>query len=152
MPAKKVPKTPKTQIQNGGRKHKEVDWAVVDQMLEAGCTGIEIAPIFGIHYETLYDRALRDKGVMWTEYTQQMSSKGEGNIKLTQYLKATGQCTKGDTTLLVWLGKNRLKQRENPTELTVSNETVQSFKEIMNQVKSAQEARKIDDTNIISET
>jgi len=96
------------QVQNGGRKFKPIDWDIVDKLLEAGCPGTEIAPHFGVHYETLYDRAYTDHGIMWTEYSQQRRSKGDSNLRVKQYQEAM----KGDRGMLIWLGKQRLDQRE----------------------------------------
>jgi len=138
MPAKKVKKTPQTQVQNGGRAHKPIDWELVDKFLIAGCTGTEIAPHFNMHHQTFLDRVAKEKGMLFTDYAAEMFEKGNSILRNVQFEKALS----GDNTMMVWLGKNRLKQRENPTELTVSNETVQSFKDIMNQVKAAQEAKK----------
>lgn len=130
-----------------GRPEKPIDWELVDKLLEAGCSGPEISPYFNIHSDTLYRRTEDRYGMNFTTYSAILYEKGNAALRKAQYDKAYG----GDNTMMVWLGKNRLKQRENPTELTVSNETVQSFKEIMTQVKSAQEARKSEDTTSIKE-
>ncbi len=148
--AKKVTET-KPVIKQAGRPEKPIDWEIVDRLLEAGCTATEICPFFNIHADTLCRRIVDEKGMLFTDYAAEMHAKGDANIKATQYMKAIGQSTLGDNVQLVWLGKNRLKQRENPTELTVSNETVQSFKNIMDQVSKAQEALKIEETNSIKE-
>lgn len=99
----------KIQAQNGGRTPKDIDWEKVDRLLEAGCSGVEIAPHFGVHYETLYDRAVKEKGVMWTVYSQGKKAKGNSNLRVKQYQEAM----KGDRGMLIWLGKQRLDQREN---------------------------------------
>ena len=97
-----------TQAQNGGRTPKFIDWEKVDRLLEAGCSGVEIAPHFGVHYETLYDRAVKEKGVMWTVYSQEKKAKGNSNLRVKQYQQAM----KGDRGMLIWLGKQRLEQRD----------------------------------------
>src|SRR5258708_32521512 len=99
------------QIQNGAPKTKTIDWNVVDRFLEAGCPGSEIAPYFGIHPETLYDRAYKEFGIMWTDYSQQKKQKGNIPIRVKQYDKAL----KGENNMLIWLGKNRLKKRDAPS-------------------------------------
>lgn len=145
--AKKVTES-KPAIKTTGRPEKPIDWDIVDKLLEAGCPATEICPHLGVHPDTLYKRVVDEKGMSFTDYSARMYSKGDSNIRATQYLKATGQSISGDNTMLVWLGKNRLKQRENPTELTVSNETVQSFKNIMDQVSKAQDLLKDTDNGI----
>lgn len=44
---------------------------------------------------------------------QQKRAKGESILRAHQYAKALGLTDKGDNTLLIWLGKQRLEQREN---------------------------------------
>lgn len=73
---------------------------------------MEIASSIGINYHTLYDRTVTDKGMMFSEYSQKMSAKGESRLRAHQYAKALGLTDKGDNTLLIFLGKVRLKQRE----------------------------------------
>jgi hypothetical protein len=126
-----------TEIKNG-RPEKPIDWELVDKLLIVGCSGTEIAPHFNIHPDTLYKRIEDKYNKSFTTYSAEMFEKGNSVLRQAQYDKAAS----GDNTMMVWLGKNRLKQRENPTELTVSNETVQTFKEVMAQVKSAQIERK----------
>jgi len=91
-----------------GRGAKEIDWAKVDQLLIAGCLGTEIAPHFDMHHDTFYRKVEKRYGVSFTVYSSQKKSKGESLLRAKQYEKAL----KGDNTLLIWLGKNRLKQRE----------------------------------------
>lgn len=107
------------QVQNGGPKEKVINWDLVDKLLEAGCPGTEIAPHFGVHYETLYDRAYKVFGIMWTEYAQKKRQKGNSNIRVKQYQKAMS----GDNMMLIWLGKNRLDQTDAPKQDISTNET-----------------------------
>lgn len=122
-----------------GRPQKIIDWSIVEKLLEAGCSGAQIAPHFNIIPDTLYTRALDHYGVPFSVIQGELCSKGDSHIKLTQYLKAIGESTAGDNTMLVWLGKQRLKQRENPTESMVPEEVVERFDEVMGQMTKIQE-------------
>jgi len=133
------------------RPHTPIDWEVVNDMLEAGCPGTEIAPIFSIHPDTFYKRVQEEHGMGFTEYSQAKKCKGEGNLRLAQYLKALGKTKKGDNTLLIWLGKQRLNQKENASEEKFPEEVLKPFVAIMDQIGSLQSDRKIDDNNISSE-
>jgi hypothetical protein len=95
-----------------GRPQADIDWSEVDRYLEAGCTGSEIAGFLGIAADTLYNRCEVDHKVNFSAYSQQKKSRGEALLRAKQYQMAM----KGDRTLLVWLGKNRLGQKE-PKEL-----------------------------------
>lgn len=99
-----------------GRPQSKIDWNEVDRYLEAGCTGSEIAGMLGIAPDTLYHRCGTDHNVNFSSYSQQKKAKGEALLRTKQFQLAM----KGDRTLLVWLGKNRLGQRE-PRDV---NETV----------------------------
>lgn len=92
-----------------GRPQAFIDWKIVDELLEAGCPGTEIADSIGINQNTLYDRCNTDNGITFSHYSQLKSAKGEHKIRQKQYQKAID----GDNTLLIWLGKVRLKQTEN---------------------------------------
>lgn len=123
---------------------KPIDWEIVDELLEAGCSGQEIAPYFACHPDTLYDRCVEVKGMVWSEYSAIMQCKGEACLRAVQYGKAIGKTDKGDNTMLVWLGKNRLKQRDTPTEIAVSNEIMTGFTTMMEQITRNQSERKMD--------
>jgi hypothetical protein len=69
-----------------------------------------------MHPETFYDRVRLEKGICFTEYQLQRACEGESMIRETQFLKAIGKTEKGDNTMLIWLGKNRLKQVDKQPE------------------------------------
>lgn len=94
------------------RPLKHIDWDKVDVMLEAHCPGTEIAAYFAMHYQTFYDRVVKEKGMSFTEYQQQKQSKGKNNLRLAQYKKGL----KGENQMLIWLGKNWLGQRDEPRQ------------------------------------
>jgi hypothetical protein len=130
-----------------GREPKPIDWDLVDKLLEAGCTGTEVAPYFNIHADTLYRRIQEEYGVTFTVYASEKQEKGNACLRHIQYLKAIGELTSGDNVQLVWLGKNRLKQKENPTELSISPETTKNFNTLMNQLDKAQQALKSEENS-----
>lgn len=94
----------------GVKPRKTVDWNIVDNLLMAGCTGTEVAANFDMHPVTFYEKCQQENGIPFTEYRQLKLTKGDAHIRATQYKKAIS----GDNTQLIWLGKNRLGQRENP--------------------------------------
>jgi hypothetical protein len=94
----------------GGRPKADIDWDYVDSLLEAGCSGREISSTIGITPQTIYDRCLQDNKKEFSLYSQEKQAKGESLLRAHQYAKALGYTDKGDNTLLIWLGKTRLKQ------------------------------------------
>ena len=91
-----------------GRPEKEINWKIVEELLEAGCSAAEIAPHFDIHYDTLYTQVEKKFGISFTQYSSKFKQKGESSIRKKQFDKAL----KGDNMMLIWLGKNRLKQSD----------------------------------------
>ena len=107
-----------------GRPQVDLDWNEIDELLMYGCSGVEIASRVGVSKESIYDRCLIDNGIPFSQYSQQKSSKGDALLKEQQYKKALGLTDVGDNTMLVWLGKNRLKQRDKQPDETDSNITI----------------------------
>lgn len=100
----------------GGRPEIPLDWERIDQLLIADCSGPEIAAHFNVHYTTIYDRISDKYGMSFTQYSQEKKQKGDSLIREKQLEKALEK----DNTMLVWLGKNRLKQRDVPEEKVVA--------------------------------
>ena len=90
------------------RPKTEIDWARVDELLVAQCDGAGIASILGIHPDTLYKRCEDDFKMTFTAYSQQKRGEGKELLRAKQYELALN----GDKTMLVWLGKQYLNQRE----------------------------------------
>jgi hypothetical protein len=113
----------------------EIDWEIVDNLLTAGCPCSEVAGYLGIHPDTLRNITMRQKNVEFSEYLQQKRSNGKALLRAKQYAKAMGRTDTGDTTLLIWLGKVSLDQKE-PKENQVDALNEKKFDEKMNQVIS----------------
>ena len=91
-----------------GRKQIEVNWENINEMLEAGCTGTEVAGHLGISAMTLYRACKRDNKVNFEVYSKQKKESGNTLLRQAQF----NQALDGNTTMLVWLGKNRLNQAD----------------------------------------
>lgn len=93
----------------GGRIPIPIDWKKVDEWLQADCRGTEVSSLLGISDDTLYERCLKEKGIIFSIYAAKKKASGDGNLKLTQYQEALA----GDRGMLIWLGKQRLGQKDN---------------------------------------
>ena len=93
---------------------KNIDWDIVDSMLESCCTGVEIAARFAVHHDTLYDRCVREKGMAFSLYSQSKQVKTLQKLRDKQIEVANN----GNPSLLIWLGKQYLEQRDQPKEET----------------------------------
>jgi len=90
------------------RPKANIDWKIVDSLLEASCEGTEIAAYLGIDNDTLYKRCKLDNKMGFSEYLQQKKAKGDTLLKTKQFKVAMD----GDKAMLIWLGKQRLNQRD----------------------------------------
>ncbi len=96
-----------------GRIQYTIDWAFVDEHLEGGCTGSQVAAMLGMHPDTFYERTVKEKGVSnFSAYLQQKKAKGDANIHMWQYRSAK----RGNIQMLIWLGKQRLGQKDKQPE------------------------------------
>ena len=125
------------------RPQLPIDWKVVDDLLRAGCNGVRVAGYIGVHPDTLYLRTEIEKGMTFTAYSQGIRSKGEAAIELAQFQKAIGETKRGDTTLLMHLGKVRLGQKE-ATDVTISVETEKTFANLMDQIDKMQGTNEVE--------
>jgi hypothetical protein len=91
-----------------GRPPAKIDWEKVEELTIAGCLGSEIAGFFAMHPNTFYDHVEKKHGIKFSEFRQQFHSKGDAYLRASQFKKAL----KGDNSMLIWLGKNRLGQKE----------------------------------------
>lgn len=134
-----------------GRPETKIDWKIVDDLLISGCTGMEVSSYLGIHHDTLYYRVQDEFKMNFTEYASKYRQKGEALLRHTQFKKAIKQ---SDNTMLIWLGKNRLGQRESPVDVILDPQTVSQYTALMQQITAAQSANsalKIDESKINTE-
>jgi transposase-like protein len=95
--------------EEAGRALAIVPWDTVDDYLRAGCAGAAVARLLGIHPNTLYRSCMREHGCNFGEYAQEKRAEGDELLRMTQFhLAVDGK----DKTMLIWLGKNRLDQRD----------------------------------------
>ena len=120
----KIDKRIKKKLNPIGRPPIPIDWAIVDELLQAGCLGTEVAARFDMHPDTLYANIEKEKGMVFSAYLDQKHSEGAAMVRLKQFNKALGKCPDGDNTLLIFLGKVRLKQRENDISSLPPNDKV----------------------------
>ena len=88
----------------------EIDWDQVDKLCAIHCTGEEQAAVLGVDYDTLNAACKREHKMGFSDYFKQKASHGKMSLRRKQYTTAMD----GNTTMLVWLGKNWLGQRDQP--------------------------------------
>lgn len=128
-----------------GRPEIEIDFKKVDELLIAGCSGVEVSAFLGIHHDTLYDRVEAKFGVSFSNYSASKRSKGDSMLRAVQFQKAMNK----DNMMLIWLGKNRLKQKDKENDETDEQmlELKKKFDDFMGYLSSLQSPLSIDDNS-----
>lgn len=103
----------------GGRPKKEIDFDMVDNLLGIMCTGEEVADILDVDYDTLNARIKEQFKVSFSDYIRKKQSKGKASLRRRQYLTAVEE---GNPTMLIWLGKQYLGQKDKPESVALDSE------------------------------
>jgi len=85
-----------------------IDWELVDKLLESGCSGVEVSGYLGCNENTLYKKCKEEKNSEFEAYRNLKRASGDSKLRTAQLDKALS----GDTTMQIWLGKNRLSQTD----------------------------------------
>lgn len=91
-----------------GRPKANIDWQNVEKMIEAGCTTEGIAATIGVQRDTLYKRCQTDNKVDFSTFCRQKKAQGDEKLRMKQFQTALD----GNVTMQIWLGKQRLGQRD----------------------------------------
>lgn len=91
-----------------GRPKKHIDWDMVEKLCAIHCTGEEIASILDVSYDTLQRRCQEEHECGFADYYKKASASGKMSLRRKQYEVAMA----GNVSMLIWLGKNTLNQRD----------------------------------------
>ena len=98
------------------RPHKLIDKTEFEKLCEIQCTEREICNFFEITDKTLNSWCKRTYKAGFSEVFAQKRGGGKVSLRRAQWRKAVEDC---DTTMLIWLGKQHLDQREPKEQKTV---------------------------------
>ena len=90
----------KKEVKKVGRPKKELDIEIIQKLASIMCTNVEIAQGVGCHSDTLADN--------FSEYLKKGREEGKISLRRLQWTKAQN----GNTTMLIWLGKQWLGQKD----------------------------------------
>jgi hypothetical protein len=108
-----------------GRPQKPMDLAVIERAASIGCTPEEIATVCQVSRATFHSRVASDPAL--AEAVERGRDQGRSTLRRLQWQAAQ----KGNPTMLIWLGKQMLGQRDRhelsgpdggaiPTSLTIA--------------------------------
>jgi AraC-like DNA-binding protein len=86
----------------GGRPVIKVDTDLIEKLAAIHCTNKEIAEVLGISIDTLQRN--------FPDFLQKGRAHGKAKLRRLQWQKAE----EGNPTMLIWLGKQILGQKEQP--------------------------------------
>lgn len=92
----------------GGRPSFVIDMEQVEQMCLCQCTEKEIAAQFGVSIDTIQRAIKKETGCGFADYFAEKRQKGFVSLRAKQFSLAMA----GDRTMLIWLGKQYLKQSD----------------------------------------
>ena len=99
----------------GGRPKKQIDQEVFEGLCEIQCTKDEMCSVFNCDEKTITRWCKDTYGEGFSDIYKKKSETGKTSLRRMQWKAAKG----GNTTMLVWLGKQYLGQRDKKqTELT----------------------------------
>lgn len=94
------------------RPPKEINWDVVEKLIEAGCSGTEISAKFRIQSDTLYRRFKEEYGTNFQDFRAKTQEAGIADLKAMLHAKAINNKAPGNSNLLIFLARCLLGYRE----------------------------------------
>jgi len=91
----------------GGRPKSVIDLAVVERGASIGCTREELAALCGVVQSTFYKHLAEDPAV--AEAIDRGVAMGRATLRRAQW---KGAVVDGNPTMMIWLGKQLLGQRD----------------------------------------
>jgi hypothetical protein len=92
------------------RPRKKIDWKTVANLCGIQCTLAEISSVLDVSDDTIQRACQREHKMPFGDYLKRHRLKGFVSIRRKQYEVATA----GNVSMLIWLGKNWLDQRDQP--------------------------------------
>lgn len=86
----------------------KIDFDMVKKLCAIQCTGQEIADVLDVSYDTLERRVKEVYQISFADYIKKHSANGKMSLRRKQHEVAMN----GNTTMLVWLGKQYLGQTD----------------------------------------
>ena len=112
------------------RPQIEIDWETVKNLCGIQCTGQEIADVLDISYDTLERRVKSEFKMSFADYIKKNSANGKMSLRRKQYETAMS----GNTTMLVWLGKQYLGQTDKQVTENTSRIEVSTLSDLMDEL------------------
>ena len=116
-----------------GRTPKEINWKKVEEYIEAGSSGTEIAAKFDMKHQTFYARFAQEYECGFQEYRTDRQEGGAADLRWMIHAKALNNKAPGNPNVLMYLASRRLgmKEPENTQILAVNQNHIDQRHYIM---------------------
>jgi hypothetical protein len=105
------------------RPRREINWEVVEKLIENGSSGIEIAGKFKIDSDTFYRRFQAEYNCRFADYTAIGSQGGKADLRSMLWAKAINNKAPGNAQLLMFLARCELGMKEpDSVQLLAANQ------------------------------
>ena len=101
-----------------GRPHKQLDKSQFESLCGIQCTMEEVCQFFDCDEKTLNKWCRETYGKNFSQVFKEKKGVGKVSLRRSQYQLAL----KGNASMLIWLGKQYLGQRETPVDETAAND------------------------------
>lgn len=115
-----------------GPKIIEIDWDEFDKLCYMQCTASEIAAWFECSVDTIERRVQEKHNVKFAEYYAEKKEKGKISLRRAQFQAAT---VKGNTSLMIWLGKQYLGQSDKLEQKIEDNKVDKNYDVLLEEIK-----------------
>lgn len=95
-----------------GRPKIEIDWDQFEKLCQIQCTLVEISEWFGCSEDTVERRVQEKFESTFADLYKKKASKGKISLRRKQFEVALS----GNVSMLIWLGKQHLDQKDKPAE------------------------------------
>lgn len=99
------------------RPKKEINWDVVEKLMECQCSANEIAGKFRINHDTFYRRFKEEYGQSYQDYQSIIHSAGLADLRAMIHAKALNNKAPGNSNMLIFLAKTVLGMKESEIEI-----------------------------------
>lgn len=115
------------------RPQKEINWDIVEKLIECGCFGTEIAAKFRIQSDTFYRRFKEEYGCAFQDYHARSHESGIADLRAMLHAKALNNRAPGNSNLLIFLARTKLgmKEPEMDQSVATNQEFIDQSHEIM---------------------
>src|SRR4029077_20774331 len=101
----------------GGRPRSVIDLAVVERSASIGCTKEEISALCGVAHSTFFKHLAEDPDIQ--KAIDRGAELGRATLRRAQW---KGAVMDGNPTMMIWLGKQLLGQRDTQTMQTLDKD------------------------------